>query len=114
MSDMVERVAEAIFRAHFADGEDEALVAEKWSEWPREQDSCRRKARAAIKAMRAPPFKMVATAASETGLRPSLVDLTFNAVIDAALDRAIRAAHRRSTELVEVLDPAPPAKPNDA
>lgn len=53
MSDdeFVEKVAMAIFRAHFAPDEDEAVVTDKWNEWPETHRKCNRFARAAIRVM---------------------------------------------------------------
>ena len=71
-----EKVARAIFRAGFHDDEDEALVDEKWHEWPGERDIAFRRADAALSAMQgggAPPPEPPALtrfrniAAAETG-----------------------------------------------
>lgn len=51
MSEMVEKVARAIFRAGFHADEPETVVATKWLEWPESRQLARRKARAAIAAL---------------------------------------------------------------
>lgn len=85
---MVERVARAIFREGFHADEPESVVAAKWEEWPESRQQCRRRARAAIAAMREPTDDMKFAAIEGCDADLGLVEAReiWQAMIDAALE----------------------------
>lgn len=86
MSGLVERVAKAIFREGFHHDELESVVAAKWEEWPESRQQCRRKARAAIEAMREPTNEMVGAGVEGWKANGYLsIQWVWPCMIDAAL-----------------------------
>jgi len=87
MSEMLERVALAVFKSYFHpdDAANDALVAEKRLEWAADWRRAERSARAAIEAMREPTLAM-----KEAALRPTPFDAPFEMV--AQRDLALRGA----------------------
>lgn len=85
MSEMIERVAEAIFQRWVKDGEGEPLPLEEMTEGT--QRMYRGSARAAIEAMREPPISML-----EAGAEGSGEDSIYVArrVWDAMIDEALK------------------------
>lgn len=100
MSEMIERVALAIFKSNFHpdDAANEALIAEKRAEWPGDWCRAERQARTAIEAMREPTEAMAAAGEEKVewdsddrsgGWFPRYRDgdasMIFSAMIDEAL-----------------------------
>jgi len=67
LDDVVEAMARVLFRATFAPDEDEALVAERWNEWPADVRRARRQATALL------PFLTAAERRGAEGMRAKVV-----------------------------------------
>lgn len=79
---MVERVARAICQADEQNGG----APWDWYGTDKARSNYFDAARAAITAMRTPPFAVVKAAGESIGQPPSMIDLCYNAVIDKALE----------------------------